>query len=227
MDVGTVIAELRASGDPRAVEGMMRFGISGHETLGVSVPKLQSLAKRLGKDHELAAGLWESGIHEARILAAMVDEPEKVTSAQMDRWVKQFDSWDVCDGCCGSLFDKTKFAYSKAIHWSKARPEFVKRGGFALMAELAVHDKEAPDAKFLRFLGEIKRQSTDERNFVKKAVNWALRQIGKRNATLNKKAIRVAVEIGKIDSRSSRWIAADALRELRSDAVARKLRKKP
>ncbi|MDV3244672.1 MAG: DNA alkylation repair protein, partial [Nitrososphaerales archaeon] len=143
-----------------------------------------------------------------------------------DRWAGQFDSWDVCDGCCGNLFDRTRFAYSKAIQWSRARPEFVKRAGFSLMAELAVHDRSAPDEKFERFFVEIRRASSDEKNFVRKAVNWALRQIGKRNPALNKKAVRVAEELLALDSTSARWIASDALRELKSEAVRRKLRRR-
>jgi 3-methyladenine DNA glycosylase AlkD len=224
VDVGDVLKELRTKGDPAAVEGMKRFGIVGEVMLGVSVPELRRLAKKIGRNHELALKLWKSGIHDARLLASLVDEPERVTAEQMEEWVAAFDSWDVCDGCCGNLFDKTPFAYAKALEWSKARPEFVRRAGFALMAELAVHDKSAPDAKFLRFLPAIKTGSTDERNFVKKAVNWALRQIGKRNTGLNAKAIAVAEEIRKSESKSARWIAADALRELKSPAVKRKLR---
>lgn len=225
MDARAIVRELRALGDPVAVEGMKRFGIEGKNTLGVSVPELRRLSKKVGKSHELALELWGTGIHEARILAAMVDEPKRVTAAQMDRWTRQFDSWDICDGCCGNLFDKTKFAYAKAMEWSRARPEFVRRAGFALMAELAVHDKSAPDEKFDPFFEAIRVGSTDERNFAKKAVNWALRQIGKRNTRLNKRAIGVAEEIRRMDSKSAKWIAVDALRELKSLQVTRKLRK--
>jgi 3-methyladenine DNA glycosylase AlkD len=156
----------------------------------------------------------------------MIDVPEKVTETQLERWVKDFDSWDVCDQCCSNLFDKTKFAHKKAIEWSKRREEFVKRAGFVLMATLAVHDKEADNQKFMRFLPIIKREATDERNFVKKAVNWALRQIGKRNSALNKIAIQTAKKIQKIDSKSARWIASDAIRELTSEAVRKKLVRK-
>ena len=216
--------ELRAKRDATAVAGMKRFGIVGKEVLGVSVPELRSLAKKAGRSHGLALELWNTGIHEARIIAALVDEPERVTSDQMDNWAAEFDSWDVCDACCGNLFDKTKFAYAKAMKWSKAEAEFVKRAGFSMMAELAVHDKAAEDAKFVKFFSAIKAGSTDDRNFVKKSVNWALRQIGKRNARLNKKAITVAEEIGKLDSKSARWISADALRELKSPQVTKRLR---
>jgi len=224
LDARSVVRELRARRDEAAVAGMRRFGIVGKEVLGVSVPELRTLAKKAGRSHELALELWDTGIHEARIVAALVDKPEKVTSEQMDMWVREFDSWDVCDACCGNLFDRTPFAYAKALKWSKAKEEFVKRAGFSMMAELAVHDKSAGDAKFVRFFPAIEAGSTDDRNFVKKAVNWALRQIGKRNARLNRNAIAVAEDIRKSDSKSARWIAADALRELKSPQVKKKLR---
>lgn len=154
----------------------------------------------------------------------MIDEPKMVTVKQMENWVKDFDSWDLCDQCCGDLFDKTEFAYQKAMEWSKRDEEFVKRAGFVLMAKLALHDKKAEDKAFLTFLPIIKRESIDDRNFVKKAVNWALRQIGKRNVDLNIAAVETAKEIQKMDSRSAKWIAADALRELTSEAVQQRLR---
>ncbi len=223
MDVAAVIAELRSQANPRNVEGMTRYGISSNNTLGISIPTLRALAKRLGRNHALALELWDSGIHEARILAAMVDDSAKVTRRQMDRWAADFDSWDVVDGCCSVLFDKTPFAYDKAFQWSAARREYVKRAGFVLMAALAVHDKKAPDASLLQFLPVILRESGDDRNFVKKAVNWALRQIGKRNRRLNAAAIKTAEQILATDTRAGRWIARDALRELRSDAVQARL----
>jgi 3-methyladenine DNA glycosylase AlkD len=170
--------------------------------------------------------LWESGIHEARILASFVDDPRLVSERQMELWVRDFDSWDVCDQCCSALFDKTPFAYSKAAEWGRREEEFVKRAGFALMAALSVHDKKAADAAFLAFLPIIKKGAADERNFVKKAVNWALRQIGKRNLSLNKAAIRAADEISKMGPKSARWIASDALRELMSAPVKKRLRLK-
>jgi 3-methyladenine DNA glycosylase AlkD len=220
-----VLRELRALANPRNVEGTARFGISPRNTLGISVNSLRRIAKQIGRDHPLAQQLWKSGVHEARILAVLLDDPRLVTEQQMERWAKDIDSWDVCDGCSYHLFDKTPFAYRKAMEWSKRKEEFVKRAAFAMMAALAVHDKEARDAKFLKFLPPIQRESTDERNFVKKAVNWALRQIGKRNLALNKAAIKTALEIRMIDSPSARWIAADALRELRSEAVQKRLQK--
>lgn len=174
-----VIARLREMGDVRVLEGMRRFGInaSRENALGVRVPQLRRLAGELGKDHCLAVGLWSSGIHEARLLASMVEDPLMIDEAQMDKWARESNSWDVCDQCCGNLFDKTPVAYEKAREWSGKREEFVKRAGFSLMAALAVHDKKADDAKFIRFLGIIRRSSDDRRNFVRKAVNWALRQI--------------------------------------------------
>lgn len=219
-----ILRQLESLSDPEAVAGMARFGINPSNTYGVSIPNLRKIAKETGKNHLLAQQLWQSGIHEARILASMVDNPENVTEEQMENWVDDFDSWDVCDQCCSNLFDKTEFAYRKAIEWSMREEEFVKRAGFVLMAVLAVHDKEAKDEEFLRFLPIIKRESTDDRNFVKKAVNWALRQIGKRNLHLNKGAIETAKEIQKMESRSSKWIASDAIRELTGEASQKRLR---
>jgi len=210
----SVLRQLKSLSNPKNVAGMARFGINPRNTYGISIPNLRRIASTVGKDHELALQLWDTGVHEARILASMIDIPERVTSRQMDHWVKDFDSWDVCDQCCSNLFDKTSHAQKKALEWSSRRDEFVKRAGFALMAVLAVHDKKAEDAQFMRFLRIIERQSDDERNFVKKAVNWALRQIGKRNANLNRAAIASAKRIRRRNSKASRWIASDALREL-------------
>jgi 3-methyladenine DNA glycosylase AlkD len=225
MSVESILAEMRSKRDPRVVEGMARFGISPEGTLGLSIPVLRRMAKGIGTDHELALGLWEIGVHEARILAALVDDVEEVTESQMEKWVADFDSWDVCDGCCGNLFDRTPLAYRKAIEWSARKEEFVKRAGYVLMAELAVHDKAAPDAAFLRFFEAIERGSTDPRNFVKKAVNWALRQIGKRNLRMNREALDLARKISMIESPSAKWVASDAIRELKSEAVRKRLRR--
>jgi 3-methyladenine DNA glycosylase AlkD len=214
MQASEILKQLKAQSNARNIAGMARFGINPHNTYGISIPTLRRIARQSGKDHRLALDLWKSGIHEARILAALVDRPEQVTAAQMERWVKDFDSWDVCDQVCSNLFDKTEFAYSKATAWSRREEEFVRRAGFALMAALAWHDKAGSDAAFRRFLPAIKRGATDERNFVKKAVNWALRQIGKRNRALNRAAVATARQIQRIDSPAARWIAADALREL-------------
>jgi len=224
MDGEEILEQLKSLSNPKAIAGMARFGINPKNTYGVSIPVLRKMAKQIGKNHRLAEKLWHSGIHEARILAGMIDPPEMITQEQMEGWVRDFDSWDVCDQCCSNLFDKTKFAHQKAVEWSRRKDEFVKRAGFVLMATLAVHDKEADNQKFLRFVPIIKREATDERNFVKKAVNWALRQIGKRNRSLNKEAIKAAKEIQKMDSKSAKWIASDALRELTSEAVQKKLR---
>ena len=211
-------------GDPKAVEGMARFGIQSSNSFGVSVPKLRALARTVGRDHLLAMRLWETGLHDARLLATMVDDPDEVTIDQMDKWVRDFDSWDVVDGSCGNLFDKTPFAVAKAKDWCKREEEFVKRAGFVLMAELAVHDKEAKDKVFLDFLPVVIGGASDSRNFVKKAVNWSLRQIGKRNLKLNEAAVSTALKIQKIDSGAAKWIASDALRELKSSQVLKRLR---
>ena len=225
-DLDAILEMLRSKANPRNVEGMARFGINPHNTLGVSIPTLREMAKGIGKDHDLAQELWDSQIHEARILACLIDDPKEVNGRQMERWVRDFDSWDVCDQCCSNLFDRTTHAHEKAMKWAGSDEEFVKRAGFVLMAALAVHDKKSDDAAFARFLPIIVKGSTDERNFVRKAVNWALRQIGKRNLALNRMAVETALSIQKIDSRSARWVASDALRELRSDDVISRLRKK-
>jgi len=198
-----VIQKLRSLANAENAAGMARFGINPENTLGIPVPILRKTAKEIGKDHLLAQELWTSGIHEARILACFVDNPGEVTGSQMESWVREFDSWDVCDQCCANLFDRTKIAFDKAVEWSGREDEFVKRAGFSLMAALAWHDKKAPDVNFQKFLPLIKKGSTDERNFVKKSVNWALRQIGKKNANLNKMAIKTAQEIQKIDSKAA------------------------
>jgi len=218
-----IIELLKSLSDPKAVEGMARFGINPKGTLGVSIPNLRKIAKAVGKDHKIASQLWKSGIHEARLLSGFIDDPALVTLEQMEQWVSDFDSWDVCDQVCSNLFDKTPFAYKKAFEWAGRQEEFVKRAGFVLMAALAVHDKFAGEGEFEKFLSVIKRESSDERNFVKKAVNWALRQIGKRNACLNRLALKMTAQIQKLQSRSARWIATDAIRELESEAVQRRL----
>ena len=223
MEYKKLVRRLKSLSNPKNVEGMARFGINPKNTLGIAVPELRKLAKEIKKDHKLARQLWDSGIHEARILASMIDDPKLVTGKQMDKWVKGFDSWDVCDQTCMNLFDKTSFAFKKALLWTKSSTEFVKRAGFSMMASLAFHDKKTKDSDFVKFFPAIKRGSTDERNFVKKATNWALRQIGKRNEKLNKEAVKVAGEIQKIDSKSAKWIAQDAIRELVSPAVQKRL----
>jgi 3-methyladenine DNA glycosylase AlkD len=213
-----------ASGDVRA--SMQRFGIRVDNARGVSTPALHALARKLGRDHELASRLWATGIFEARVLAAFIDKPDQVSAAQMDRWARDLDSWAVCDACCCYLFRRTPFAWTKAVAWAGKKGEFIKRAGFALMAYLAVHDHAAGDEAFERLLPLLEREADDDRPFVRKAVNWALRQIGKRNRHLHTRAIATAEAIRARGSRSARWIAADALRELRSDKVRARLRRK-
>lgn len=224
MNYGDIIGRLKVLSNPRAVEGMAQYGINPSNTYGVSIPNLRNMAKEIGVDHGLAQQLWASGIHEARMLASMVDDVNMVTEEQAEIWVGDFDSWDVCDQCCANLFQNTRFAYEKATEWSSREEEFVKRAGFVLMARLAVSDKKAGDAEFEGFLPIIKCEASDNRNYVKKAVNWALRQIGKRNLHLNRKSIEAAREIQKMGSKSARWIAADAIRELASQAIQRRLK---
>jgi 3-methyladenine DNA glycosylase AlkD len=223
MNFRQVIDTLKSLADPDYLAGMTHFAIKTDRALGVSAPRMRKLAKEIGTDHKLALELWKTQIHEARIIAALIDDPKQVTKSQMNNWVRQFDNWAVCDVCCGMLFDRTPFAWDKAIEWPKRKEEFVRRAGFALMAALAVHDKKSPDKKFLPFFDIIRRYADDERNFVKKAVNWALRQIGKRNIALNKKAVALAKEIRKMDSPTARWIAADAIRELTNKKILARL----
>ena len=219
-----VLEKLEASGEPHVRAAMARFGIHVEKAHGIPTPVLRRLAKEIGTNHRLAQQLWSSGIHEARILAGMVDDPARVTARQMERWARDFNSWDIVDGSCCHLFVYAAPAWQKAVEWSRREAEYVKRAGFALMAYLAVHDKKTPDAKFAGLLGIISRHAADERNFVKKAVNWALRQIGKRNVRLNRLAVGTARQFRAMDSRAARWVAADALRELTSSAVQRRLR---
>jgi 3-methyladenine DNA glycosylase AlkD len=223
MELKQILAKLKSMSNPDAIVGMARFGINPDNTYGITIPQLLELAKKTGKDHQLAKALWQSGIRDARILACMIDDPQAVTEKQLENWVKDFDSWDVCDQCCNRLFQKTNFAYQKALEWVDRKEEFVKRAGFVLMCTIAVHHKKLDDGQFDPFFELIKREAADERNFVLKAVNWALRQIGKRNRALNKKAVALAGEIQQIDSKAARWIAADALRELTSEKIRKRL----
>jgi 3-methyladenine DNA glycosylase AlkD len=220
-----VLRRLKSMGSRKNVEGMQRYGIKGANMLGISVYELRKMARDIGRDHGLALDLWESGIHEARMLAVFTDEPGKVTESQMEKWAEDFDSWDICDQACTDLFDQTPFGWKKAREWSARKEEFVKRAAFALMAGLAVHDKKAKDSDFEGLLPLIAREADDERNFVKKAVNWALRNIGKRNLELNGRAVRTAEDIERMDSKAAKWIARDALRELRSEKTQERLRR--
>jgi len=226
MDVEEIISYLRKKGNPKDVEGMAKYGISAKYVFGVRMPILRDLAKKIGKNHELALKLWNTEIREARILATLIAEPEKTSEEQMEQWVLDFDSWEICDQCCANLFIHTPFAYEKALEWSKREEEFVKRAGFSLMAYIAMRDKKAPSHLFDSFLERIKEESIDGRNYVKKAVNWALRQIGKRNSELHKKAIVTANKILQINEKSAKWIAKDALNELKSEKILKKIYKK-
>jgi 3-methyladenine DNA glycosylase AlkD len=225
-DAKRVLRELRRLGERRNIEGMARFGIVAKNVYGVSKPRLDELARKIGRNHALGLELWETGNHDARILAGMVAERKLVTAKQMERWVRDFDNWDICDGTCCHLFVFAMPAWQKAHLWSRRKKEFEKRAGFALAAFLACHDKDAPDAEFEKYLEVIEREAWDERNFVSKAVNWALRNIGKRNLALNRAAIACAQRIAVQGSRAARWIAGDALRELKSEAVETRLRRR-
>jgi len=222
----SVLAYLGEIAQPQNLAGMARYGIRTEKALGTSIPILRQLAKEIGSNHQLAQDLWQTEIHEARILACFIDSPGEVSEAQMEDWVKDFNSWDLCDQCCNNLFAKTVFAQQKALEWVNSKEEFIKRAGFVMMAVLAVHDKKADDNLFRDFLKYIIEGATDERNFVKKAVNWALRQIGKRNLALNREAIRTAERIQKLDAKSAKWIAADALRELSDEKILNRIKSK-
>jgi 3-methyladenine DNA glycosylase AlkD len=224
-DVEKVLTKLKAWARTDRLKGMARYGITVERRFGTSVPDMRKIAKELGKNHGLALKLWKTGISEAMIVASMIDEPNMLTEKQMDNWVKDFDSWDVCDQVCMNLFEKTPLAWKKIIDWSQREEEFVKRAAYALLACLAWHDKKTEDETFIKLFPVLKRGATDERNYVKKAVNWALRNIGKRNINLNKAAVVIAREIRLIDSKGARWIASDAIRELESEAVHKRLKK--
>lgn len=225
MNCAEILRRLASHPDPHAVAGMARYGIVAKKVYGGwRTPALGKLAREIGSDHTLAQELWASEFFEARALATLIAEPEKVSEGQMNRWARDFDSWAVCDAACVNVFRYTRFAHKKCVEWSARPEEFVKRAAFALMAGLAVADKAASDHAFLKFLPLIKRAAMDERNMVKKGVNWALRQIGKRNARLNRAALAACREIHRLDSRAARWIASDARRELQSPAVQGRLK---
>jgi 3-methyladenine DNA glycosylase AlkD len=211
--VRAILRELESHGSATNRAGMARFGIDTSDAYGVPLSRLRLIARRIGRDHALALQLWDTGVREARLLAVFIADPKVMTRAQMDAWVSQIASWDVCDGASNDLFRKTPFAWQAARAWSRRKPEFVRRAGFVMMAVLAVHDKQAPDGQFRALLPRIEAAASDERNFVKKAVNWALRQIGKRNPALRREAVRVAGRLAASDSASARWVGRDALRE--------------
>lgn len=233
MQIEEILNKIKSLGSARNVEGMARFGIRPKTKIyGVPIPELRKIAKMINKivgrptSHILALKLWDTEIHEARILAGLVADAEKLTLGQINKWVSGFDSWDVCDQICMNLFDKSVIAKNQIVKFAKSKDEFVKRTAFSLMAVIASHDKKMTDKDFIKFFPIIEKASTDERNFVKKAVNWALRGIGKRNINLNKKAVKLAEEIKKINSKSAKWIANDAIRELTGENVKKRLNKK-
>lgn len=234
--VPALLAELRGMGSERDRAGMARYGINVDNAFGVSIYELRKVAKRIGSDHELALALWATGNHEARLLACFIDDPAAVTAEQTEAWARDFDSWDLCDQATTSLFDRTQHAWPKATEWARRDEEWVKRAGFALMAGLAVHDETAANRAFVTLLPLIERGAFDERNFVKKAVNWALRNIGKRSRPLNTAAVARARRIlaianeraaggrgGDPAARAARWVATDAIRELTSPKVRARL----
>ena len=224
--VDDVLAALKRLSSKRYRDGMARFAIPADNALGVPVGDMRKLAKKIGKDHELALALWETNVYEARMMACFVDDPAQVTAAQMDRWCREFDSWVICDTACFALFDRTPFAWKKVNQWATRKEEFVKRAAFALLASLVAHDKQATDEQFAAGLALIEQAADDDRNFVKKGVNWALRCIGKRNVALNAAAIAVSQRLAEQESAAARWIGKDALRELSSAAVLKRLKKK-
>lgn len=218
-----VLAKLNAQARPENVSGMACYGMAAEGRLGVSIPALRQMAKQIGKDHGLALELWQTGIPEARILASMVAQAPQLTEAQMEQWAADFNSWDVCDQVCLNLFAKSPFAWKKISEWASREEEYVRRAAFALVACLAWNDKEAEDEQFTTLFPLVKQAATDERNYVKKAVSWALRNIGKRNARLNRAALELAEEVGQMDSRAARWVARDVTRELESEAVRKRV----
>ena len=230
MNVSEITKQLESLENTDNIAGMARFGIKTKKAFGVSVPVLKSFAKEVTKQaenrHTLALELWKTEIHEARIIAYLIDNPKEVTPAQMDDWAKDFDNWAICDGTCGHLFCRTEDAYRKAFEWSEREEEFVKRAGIVMMAYLAVHDKKAADENIAGFLPALEPKASDERNFIKKAVNWSLRQIGKRSLNLNKLAIETAERIKAQNTKAARWIAADALRELTNERTLERLQKR-
>ncbi|MBN1147004.1 MAG: DNA alkylation repair protein [Anaerolineales bacterium] len=223
--VDEVLELLREKADPGQLEGMARYGMSTEKRLGVKIPDLRQIAKEIGKDHSLALALWASGVAEARILASMVDQPAEVSGTQMETWAADFDSWDVCDQVCMNLFEKTPLAWEKIPEWSLREEEYVKRAAYALIACLAWHDKRAQDEAFIGLLPVIARGAADGRNYVKKAVSWALRNTGKRNLRLNQVALQTARELQAMEAKPARWVGADALRDLTSEATRSRLSK--
>ncbi|HTG95640.1 MAG TPA: DNA alkylation repair protein [Pyrinomonadaceae bacterium] len=224
-NVDSVVARLKRLGTKKQRDAMSRYAIPSENAFGVSVGKIRDMGKQLGRNHDLAQALWDTGWYEARMLAAFVDDPAQVTPAQMDRWCRDFDSWAIVDTICFHLFDKTPYAFAKAKAWANRRNEFEKRAAFALLASLGVHDKTASDESFAKCLPLIERAATDERNFVKKGVSWALRVIGRRNNELNRSAVALSKRLCASEEPAARWVGRDALKELTSPAVLRRLKK--
>lgn len=219
-----ILEKLRVKAQPEQLDGMARYGMTVEKRLGIKIPELRRLAKEIGRDHQLALALWETGVAEAMILASMIDVPEEVSEAQMEAWVADFDSWDVCDQVCMNLFEKTPLVWEKIREWAEREEEFVKRAAFALIACLAWHDKKADDEAFIELIPLIKAGATDGRNYVKKAVSWALRHIGKRNLALNEAAICAAEELRQVDAPAARWVASDVIRDVTRAKVQAKLK---
>ncbi|MEQ9439705.1 MAG: DNA alkylation repair protein [Cyclobacteriaceae bacterium] len=226
MSLDNILTQLHHLTDPTYLPKMQRFGIPTERALGIRMPLLRQIAKTYRKQHALALDLWDAQIHEARLLATLIDDAPQVTEAQMEDWVADIRSWDLCDQACGNLFWKTPYAYSKAIEWCQRSEEFVKRAGFVLMTELVIHDKKATDAQIVHFFPYLEMEAYDERNFVKKAISWMIRQTGKRNLALHQEAMTLARGLSKQDNRPARWIARDVMKELRSEQVQKRLRKK-
>ena len=226
-DVESLLAELERLGSKHRREEMApRYGIHTNRAWGVAMADILKIARRIGHDHALAAALWDTGWYEARTLAALIDAPDEVTPAQMDRWCRDFDNWAICDTACMHLFDRTPHAFVKVAQWARSREEFIRRATFALLASLALHDKRADDNSIADCLPLIEQVATDERNFVKKSVNWALRAIGERNATLNAASVALAQRLATSADPSARWVGRDALKQLNQPAVLRRLAKR-
>jgi 3-methyladenine DNA glycosylase AlkD len=225
--VKEVVSSLKRASTKKTLDSLPRYGITDAKAMGVSVGDIQVIARRIGKDHQLAEALWATGWYEARLLTAFIDEPERVTSAQMDRWCRDFDNWGICDTVCFHLFDRTPHAWAKIHKWHDGRAEFVKRAAFALLASVALHDKKEPDARFVESLGLIERAAVDDRNFVKKGVSWALRLIGRRNPALNDAALALSRRLAASDQPAARWIGKGAVKELTSPLVVRRLTARP
>lgn len=223
MQYDNVISDLKKLRNQKNIDGLARFGINPESALGITIVTLRKKAKEIGTNHQLALDLWASNIHEARLLATMIDNPSEVTKSQMNSWVKDFNSWDICDQCCNNLFRKTPYVKECLFKWVKNKRDFTRRAGFVLMAVQAVHNKSLSNSEIKDYFPLIIKYSTDDRNFVKKAVNWALRQIGKRNLELNKEAIKICDVLLKTESKSAKWIASNARRELTSEKVIKRM----